>query len=150
MEIFKWSVETIVCKDDYSLETFSFEVETIGDSKWMVFLIAKDETEKTLKNMKQDFRRINICWLELKQTYQISKYQHFIRLYKCKLSRKPIMKILQIPFWKLREYEEYYNDNTKVLTRKKYLELKKHMKNEQIRRRYKIPECEFKQFLRGM
>lgn len=150
MEIFKWSVETIVCKDDYSLASFSFEIETSSNKRKEVFEIAMRKTEELLKQKKQKFQRINICWIELLTSYQVSKYQSFIRLYENKRTRKNIMNILQIPFWKLREYEEYYNGNAKQLTKKKYLELKKYMRNEQIRRRYKIPECEFKQFLRGM
>lgn len=150
MEIFKWSVETIVCKDDYSLESFSFEIETSSNKRKEVFEIAKGKTTELLKQKKQKFQRINICWIESLTSYQVSKYQSFIRLYENKRTRKNIMNILQIPFWKLREYEEYYNGNTNHLTKKKYLELKKYMKNEQIRRRYKIPECEFKHFLRGI
>lgn len=150
MRIFKWSTETIVCKDDYSLESFSFEIETISDKRLEVFGIAKENTKEILKQRKQNFQRINICWIELLTSYHVSKYQYFIRLHENNCTRKNIMNILQLPFWKLREYEEYYNGNTKKLTKKKYLELKKYMKNEQIRRRYKIPECEFKQFLRGM
>ncbi len=150
MEIFKWSIETIVCKDDYSLESFSFEIEPISNKRKEAFEIAMRKTDELLKQKKQKFQRINICWIELLTSYQVSKYQNFIRLYENKCTRKNIMSILQIPFWKLREYEEYYNGNAKQLTKKKYLELKKYMKNEQIRRRYKIPECEFKQFLRGM
>lgn len=150
MKIFKWSVETFVCKDDYSLESFSFEVETIGDSKQEVFKIAKYKTQELLKQKKQKFQRINICWLKLKKSYHVSKYQRFIRLYESKRPRKTIMNILQIPFWKLREYEEYYNGNTKPLTRKGYLHLRKFLTNEQIRRRCKVPECEFRQFLKGI
>ncbi|MFD1898963.1 hypothetical protein [Enterococcus termitis] len=150
MKIFKWSVETIVCKDDYSLESFSFEIEIIGDSKQEAFQIAKYRTQKLLEQKKQKFRRINICWLELKKSYHVSKYQRFIRLYESKRPRNAIMNILQLPFWKLREYEEYYNGNTKPLTQKVYLRLKEFLTNEQIRRRYKIPECEFRQFLKGI
>lgn len=150
MKIFKWSVETIVLKDDYSLESYSFEIETIGESKQDVFRIAKYKTEKFLKNKNQDFHRITICWLESKGFYHVSKYQRFVRLYESKRPRKAIMNILHIPFWKLREYEEYYNGNTKPLTRKSYVYLRKFLTDEQIRRRCKIPECEFKQFLKSM
>ncbi|MGX7172580.1 hypothetical protein [Enterococcus ratti] len=98
MKIFKWSVETIVCKNDYSLESFSFVIETIGDSKQELFQIAKYKTQEFLKQKKQTFRRINICWLKLKKSYQVSNYQRFIRLYESKRPRKAIMNILQIPF----------------------------------------------------
>lgn len=150
MKIFKWSVETIVCKTDGSLETFSLDIETVGESKQEVFRIAKLKTTEMLEKKEQAFLRISVCWLELKATYHISKYERFVQLYESKRSRKTIMNILQIPFWKLREYEEYYNGNTKTLTRKSYLYLKTFLTNERIRRRYKIPKCEFRQFLKGI
>ena len=44
MKVFKWFVETIVYKEDTSLEMFGFEVETLNDSKQTVFEIAKYRT----------------------------------------------------------------------------------------------------------
>lgn len=41
MKVFKWFVETIVYKEDTSLEMFGFEVETLNDSKQTVFEIVK-------------------------------------------------------------------------------------------------------------
>lgn len=150
MKVFKWSVETIVCNADYSFETYSFEVETLVNSIKEVFAIARFKTEEHLKQEKKVFRRVNICWIEYSGFYHVSKYQQFIRLYENKRPRKAIMNILQVPFWKLREYEEYYNEKTKPLTRKGYLHLKTFLTNEQIRKRCKIPECEFRQFLKGI
>jgi hypothetical protein len=60
MRIFKWSTETIVCKDDYSLESFSFEIETISNKRKEVFEISKRKTVELLKQKKQKFQRINI------------------------------------------------------------------------------------------
>lgn len=150
MKVFKWFVETIVCKDDYSLELLTFEIETIGDSKETVFEVAKFRTKEFLKQNNQGFKRIGICWIEQKKSYHVSKYQRFIQLYESGRPRKAIMNILQIPFWKLRQFEEYYNGNTKPLTKKGYLELKTFLSDEEIRRHHKIPECEFQQFLKGM
>lgn len=150
MRICKWFVETIAVKMDGSVETYSFEVETIGEHKQEVLDIARFKTSEILKRKGQDFLRITLCWLELKHAYRLSKYQQFVRLYESKRPRNAIIKILQISFWKLKEFEEYYNGDTKPLTRKGYLYLKKFMTNERIRRRYKIPKCEFKQFLNGV
>lgn len=150
MKVFKWFVETIVYKEDTSLEMFGFEVETLNDSKQTVFEIAKYRTNELLKQKGQKAKRTTICWIELKSSQHISKYQRFVRLYETKRPRKAIMNILKIPFWKLRQFEEYYNGNTKPLTKKGYLELKNFLSDEEIRRHHKIPECEFQQFLRGM
>lgn len=149
MKVYTWLVETIAIKNDGSIEAHSLEIETIGEHKQEVLDIAKSETKMALKKEGQDFLRIDLCWLELKRTYPLSEYQYFIRLYENKRTRNAIMKILQIPFWKLKQYEDYYNGDTKPLTRKGYLYLKKFLTNERIRRRYNIPKCEFKQFLNG-
>ncbi|WP_458102788.1 hypothetical protein [Enterococcus faecalis] len=150
MKVFKWFVETIVYKEDTSLEMFGFEVETLNDSKQTVFEIVKYRTNELLKQKGQKAKRTTICWIELKSVQHMSKYQRFVRLYETKRPRKAIMNILKIPFWKLRQFEEYYNENTKPLTKKKYLELKTFLSDEEIRRHHKIPECEFQQFLKGM
>ncbi|HFE9851218.1 TPA: hypothetical protein ACGBG5_001503 [Enterococcus faecalis] len=147
MKCFSWSVETIVCKEDYSLEIFPFEIETLNESKQEVVEIALYKTKALLEEKKQKCHRSHICWLALKNSYCVSEYQQFARLYENKRPRKAIMCMLHIPFWKLVEYENYYNGKTKRLTRKKYSELRKYLSNEKIRRRYKIPRCEFQQFL---
>ncbi|MBO1102696.1 hypothetical protein [Enterococcus hirae] len=131
MIVCEWLVETIVCKSDYSYCGYSFTIETISNSKKVVFDIAKLKTKE-----------------ELKKSYRLSKYQRFVRLKESNRPRKAISNILNIPFWKLREYEEYYNGNTKPLTIKSYFHLQKFLTDEQIRRRYKIPRCEFNQFLK--
>ncbi|EGO7931071.1 hypothetical protein P0E64_08830 [Enterococcus faecalis] len=150
MIVCEWLVETIVCKSDYSYCGYSFTIETISNSKKVVFDIAKLKTKEELKKDKQDYERINICWIELKKSYRLSKYQRFVRLKESNRPRKAISNILNIPFWKLREYEEYYNGNTKPLTIQGYFHLRKFLTDEQIRRRYKIPRCEFNQFLKSV
>lgn len=53
MKVFKWFVETIVYKEDTSLEMFGFEVETLNDSKQTVFEIVKYRTNELLKQKGQ-------------------------------------------------------------------------------------------------
>ena len=81
---------------------------------------------------------------------QISRYSSYCELVDKKKARKEIMKKLNIPYWKVREYEDYFNGNTEQLTLKKYSILRRIYNNEQIRKRYKIPICEFQLFLNGI
>lgn len=97
MKVFKWFVETIVYKEDTSLEMFGFEVETLNDSKQTVFEIVKYRTNELLKQKGQKAKRTTICWIELKSVQHMSKYQRFVRLYETKRPRKAIMNILKIP-----------------------------------------------------
>ncbi|EAE0901547.1 hypothetical protein [Enterococcus sp. DIV1420a] len=150
MKVFKWSVETIICKDDFSLEVYAFQIETIKKSLDDVFLLARYKTQAYLKEKHQKYHRIGICWFELESVDNKSDYQRFIFFHESKRPRKAIMNILQIPFWKLKEYEDYYNGKTKRLTPEKYRQLRKFLTNEKIRIRYKIPECEFQKFLEDL
>ncbi|HEY0222741.1 MAG TPA: hypothetical protein VGC17_08145, partial [Lactovum miscens] len=93
------------------------------------------------------YRDINICWLQKEKYVLISHYKEFVRLYESRKSKKEIMRMIHLPFWKFKEFESYYLGKTRVLTYKKYLELRRNLKDEEIRRRYKIPKCEFKEFL---
>ncbi len=81
---------------------------------------------------------------------QIDYYSVYCKLVDKKKSRKEIMKELNIPYWKIREYEVYYFERTKKLTFDKYIFLSKRYKDEQIRKHYKIPVCEFNLFLEGI
>lgn len=69
---FKWFVETIVYKTDCSFCKYSFTIETISNSKKIVFDIAKSKTIESLKKNKDDYKRITICWIELKESYNWS------------------------------------------------------------------------------
>lgn len=150
MKLFKWSIETVVCNEEYTFESYSFEIETLVNCKTSAIDIAVFKTKEQLKIQKKQFKRINICWLQSLGVQYISQYEQFIKLYEGNKSRKVIMNVLYIPFWKVKEYEDYYNGKVRILTFSKYKELRRRYKDEEIRRRYKIPKCEFQTFIKGI
>ncbi|MEK4667445.1 hypothetical protein [Niallia sp. FSL R7-0271] len=81
---------------------------------------------------------------------QVSQYTRYCELMELNKTSKEIIKLLSIPHWKVKEYKDYYSDRTKRLTFNKYKILRKRFKDEQIRKHYKIPICEFNLFLEGI
>lgn len=146
MKIYSWQVESFVLLNDGSLRKENIVVKTKSSSKASLF---KEAKELIAKRVKTTFKRITICWFELLDVKtEKSKYQQFCLYKQKKLSRNKIRTLLNLPFWKLKEFEDYYSGKTKRLTYSKYKELRKQFSNESIRKHYKIPICEFQKFLK--
>ncbi|EHK9937250.1 hypothetical protein [Enterococcus faecium] len=84
--------------------------------------IAKMKAKKQAEKEKKTYFRILVCWVELLSVENCSKYSQYVQLVETGKSRKALEKILDISFWKLKEFEERYEKekrkNAKALKNK--------------------------------
>lgn len=145
MKLFKWRVEAFaICEDGQTIQK-DVVVTTKTNDRAELFTTAKATVQKQLT---KPFKRITICWFDALGVQTLSKYQQFVELKQENKSKNQISKRLKLPFWQLKEYEDYYNGKGRKLTYPKYQHLIKRMKADDIRKRYGIPRCEFSLFLK--
>lgn len=145
MKFYKWKVEAFaICEDGQTIQK-DVVITTKTRDKAELFTTAKATIKKQLH---KPFKRITICWFDELGVQAMSKYQRFVEMKQEGKSKNQISKLLKLPFWKLKEYENYYNGKGRKLTYPKYQHLIKRMKADDIRKRYGIPQCEFSLFLK--
>lgn len=145
MKLYKWKVEAFaICTDGQTLQK-DVVITTKTNNKADLFTTAKATVKKQIH---KPFKRITICWFSQIGIQTISKYQRFVELKQENKSKNQISKLLKLPFWQLKEFENYYNGKGRKLTYPKYQHLIKRMKADDIRKRYGIPRCEFYLFLK--
>ncbi|MEX1447877.1 hypothetical protein [Enterococcus sp. C76] len=107
-------------------ELYSFDVQTLAGKQYSMQMlmqsamdIAKMKASKKVEKDKKLFFRISICWIELLAVEHRSKYSQYVQLVETGKSKKTLEKLLGIPFWKLKEFEERYK-NEKRKNRKAF------------------------------
>ncbi|EME3581673.1 hypothetical protein GHK79_11820 [Enterococcus faecium] len=129
MKVFVWNVETILATKDGRNKLYFFSVKTLAEKQCLVqdlqqsaIDIAKMKAKKQAEKEKKTYFRILVCWVELLSVENCSKYSQYVQLVETGKSRKALEKILDISFWKLKEFEERYEKekrkNAKALKNK--------------------------------
>ncbi|EEU7817541.1 hypothetical protein HED71_002587 [Listeria monocytogenes] len=147
MRVDIWTVEVYVKYSPIKAEIFNLTVRTFGKNKDAAIKSAKSKIIATLKKQYIRFERIGLVWIEHSKTIQKSKYDCFVELKERGLTKKVIRHHLKIGYPEYLFFDNYYSGKTKKLTYNKYLYYKEFMKDEQIRKRFKIPKSEFIKFI---
>lgn len=120
MKLFEWTVETVVVQKDGCNECHSLTIETIGNAKKSAMEIAVFKTERLMKRKGIEYNRIYTCWIAVKSVHYRSKYEQYVQLKKTGKSRKGLMRLLQISFWKLNEFEKRFEKEMRLEKRRKH------------------------------
>lgn len=120
MKLFEWTVETVVVQKDGCNVGHSFTIETIGCAKKSAMEIAVFKTQRLMDREGIDYSRIYTCWISVNKMYHRSKYEQYVQLKNTGKSRKGLMRLLQISFWKLNEFEKRFRQEERLEKQRKF------------------------------
>ncbi|HAB0009960.1 TPA_asm: hypothetical protein GIN74_11215 [Listeria monocytogenes] len=144
-----WAVEIYVKYNPVNAEIFHLTVQTFGYRKDSAIKSAKSKVIASLKKQSKSFTQLRLMLIEHSKTIEKSSYDCFVELKEKGLRKKAIMHQLKLTYHEFIFFENYYLGRTKKLTYQKYLYFKEFMKDEQIRKRFKIPKSEFIKFIQS-
>ncbi|EAG3410061.1 hypothetical protein IA817_01455 [Listeria seeligeri] len=144
-----WTVEIYVKYNPMSAEIFNLTVQTFGFRKDAAIKSAKSKVIACLKKQKKSYKQLRLMWIEHSKTINKSSYDCFVELKEKGLRKKAIMHQMKMSYPKFLFYDNYYEGRTKKLTYQKYLHFKQFTKDEQIRKKFKIPKSEYIKFVQS-
>lgn len=149
MRIDIWTAEIYVKYTATDAEIFHLTVQTFGYRKDSAIKSAKSKVIASLKKQNKSFTQLRLMWIEHSRTIEKSSYDYFVVLKEKGLRKKAIMHQMRMTYAEFLFFENYYQGKTKKLTYQKYSHFKQFMKDEQIRKRFKIPKSEFLKFVKS-
>ncbi|HAC0981442.1 TPA_asm: hypothetical protein GY030_09200 [Listeria monocytogenes] len=149
MRIDIWTAEIYVRYTATEAEIFELTVRTIGKRKDAAIKSAKSKIISNLKKRNKPFVKLRLVWIEHTNVLEKSSYDCFVELKEKGLRKKAIMQQLKLTYHEVIFFDNYYCGRTKKLTFQKYLYFKEFMKDEQIRKRFKIPKSEYTKFIQS-
>ncbi|WP_270996788.1 hypothetical protein [Listeria seeligeri] len=144
-----WTVEIYVKYNPMDAQIFNLTVRTFGFRKDAAIKSAKSKVIACLKKQKKPFEQLRLMWIEHSKTVEKSSYDCFVELKEKSLKKKAIMHQMKMSYSEFLFFDNYYEGRTKKLTYQKYLHFKQFMKDEQIRKKFKIPKSEYIKFVQS-
>ncbi|MHC5409227.1 hypothetical protein ACYRE2_10030 [Listeria seeligeri] len=145
-----WTVEIFAKYNPVDAEIFHLTVQTFGYRKDAAIKSAKSKVIASLKKQNKSFVKLRLIWVEHSKTIEKSSYDCFAELKEKGLGKKAIMHQMKMSYSEFLFFDNYYESRTKKLTYQKYLHFKQFMKDEQIRKRFKIPKSEYVKFIQNI
>ncbi|EAD9907902.1 hypothetical protein AFR80_06600 [Listeria monocytogenes] len=149
MRIDIWTAEIYVKYTATDAEIFHLTIQTVGKRKDAAIKSAKSKVITHLKKSNKHFIKLGLAWIEHAEVIEKAIYDCFVELKEKALRKKAIMHQLKLTYHEFIFFENYYLGRTKKLTFQKYLYFKEFMRDEQIRKRFKIPKSEFIKFIQS-
>ncbi|OTO05133.1 hypothetical protein [Enterococcus sp. 5B3_DIV0040] len=114
MKLFQWLIETVAVQQNGVNKMHVFQVTTFEQSKEKAMDIARMKMKRKLKREKVAYLRITICWIQLTEVVQRTKYEEYKQLARSRKSQKVIAQLLELPFWELNEYERRFRKERRL------------------------------------
>ncbi|HAP4164502.1 TPA: hypothetical protein IUV20_002590 [Enterococcus faecalis] len=114
MKLFQWLIETVAVQQNGVNKMHVFQVTTFDQSKEKAMDIARMKMKRKLKREKVAYLRIMICWIQLMEVVQRTKYEEYKQLVRSRKSKKVIAQLLELPFWELNKYERRFQKERRL------------------------------------
>lgn len=145
MKLDRWLMEIGVKYTSTKQEVYSLTI--VEDNLDAAIKFAKSKTIMNLKQKNFSFERVFLLGYEYIGSEERTNYDYFVELKQKEARQKRIMRQLNLKYPEYLYFDNFYQGKTKKLTYQKYLYFKNFMKDDQIRKRYKIPKIEFERFI---
>ncbi|EPQ8037314.1 hypothetical protein IA826_02220 [Listeria seeligeri] len=147
MRLDTWQIEIGVKLNPMEIQAYSLTVITFGKNLDKAIKSAKSKIIVELKRKNITYERVFLLSYKHVSYEEKTDYDCFVELKERGMKSRGIMYQMQITYPEFLFFDNYYQGKTKKLTYQKYLHFKQFMKDEQIRKKYKVPKNEFKRFL---